>query len=399
MSNGNRNGPSRPSSSSSHFLAGLGSGILSAVLLQPADLLKTRVQQSRSTSLWTVIREISRSPLPFQELWRGTLPSTLRTGMGSALYFSTLNALRQHVSKSHLLLQPLPTASTHSSPSSSSSSSSSSLPRLSNLANLTTGAIARGSVGFIMMPITVLKVRFESNLYAYKSLWGACQAIWMKEGGLRGFFAGFGATAVRDAPYAGLYVLFYEGSKKRLSSFVTLRYQHSTMTNSVAVPAGEVSKTPMVLATTAAEKTIEAAAAVAASAASKAISSPSSILTSNNNNNNNNSPQKQGNNTEEKLLKGSQSATINFLSGMMAASLATALTNPFDAIKTRLQIFPKEYRNMYHALMKMVKQDGVRSLFDGLALRMARKAMSSALAWTVYEEVIRRVEKRGGWRL
>lgn len=39
----------------------------------------------------------------------------------------------------------------------------------------------------------------------------------MKEEGLRGLFRGFGATALRDAPYAGLYVLFYEHSKAMLS--------------------------------------------------------------------------------------------------------------------------------------------------------------------------------------
>jgi solute carrier family 25, member 38 len=33
-------------------------------------------------------------------------------------------------------------------------------------------------------------------------------------------------------------------------------------------------------------------------------------------------------------------------------------------------------------------------LFDGLALRMGRKALSSALAWTVYEELIGRAERR-----
>jgi len=38
--------------------------------------------------------------------------------------------------------------------------------------------------------------------------------------------------------------------------------------------------------------------------------------------------------------------------------------------------------------------EGVRSLFDGLGLRMGRKAISSALAWTVYEELIRRAEVR-----
>lgn len=196
---------------------------------------------------------------------------------------------------------------------------SSSLPKLSNLANLTTGAIARSSAGFILMPITVIKVRYESNLYAYKSIVGAGKDI-LKTEGFRGFFSGFGATAIRDAPYAGLYVLFYEQLKKRLSSL------------SQKVPvAGET-------------------------------------------------------------MHGSTSASINFGSGVLAAGLATAITNPFDAIKTRIQLRPKEYPNMLYAAKKMIRVDGVKSLFDGLALRMSRKALSSALAWTLYEELIRRAE-------
>ena len=43
----------------------------------------------------------------------------------------------------------------------------------------------------------------------------------------------------------------------------------------------------------------------------------------------------------------------------------------------------------------MLREEGVRSLFDGLGIRIARKAVSSALAWTVYEELIRRAER--GW--
>lgn len=34
-----------------------------------------------------------------------------------------------------------------------------------------------------------------------------------RESGVAGLFRGFTATAIRDAPYAGLYVLFYEESK------------------------------------------------------------------------------------------------------------------------------------------------------------------------------------------
>jgi solute carrier family 25 protein 38 len=91
-------------------------------------------------------------------------------------------------------------------------------------------------------------------------------------------------------------------------------------------------------------------------------------------------------------MKGSTSASINFSSGMLAAGLATTITNPFDAIKTRIQLQPSRYRNMHHAVRMMVRDDGLKSLFDGLGLRMGRKAMSSALAWTLYEELIRRAE-------
>jgi solute carrier family 25 protein 38 len=173
------------------------------------------------------------------------------------------------------------------------------------------------------MPMTVIKVRYESSLYAYRSILGAGKDILRTEG-VKGFFSGFGATAVRDAPYAGLYVLFYEQLKKRLSLVI-----HK-------VPVAE-------------ELSID--------------------------------------------MKGSTSATINFGSGILAAGLATALTNPFDAIKTRIQLQPSSYHNMLHAGQKMVRDDGFKSLFDGLGLRMGRKAVSSALAWTLYEELIRRAER------
>jgi len=292
------------------------------VLLQPADLLKTRVQQSRSASLLSTLREISRGPQPLKQLWRGTLPSTLRTGIGSALYFTSLNALRQHVARSSLLQPNGLMRAGHGRIDYSSSS----LPKLSNIANLTTGAMARASVGFFMMPITVIKVRYESNYYAYRSIGDAVSSIRRQEG-LKGFFSGFGATAIRDAPYAGLYVLLYEQCKRRLSA---LRQVAPTSLNTAV--RGE--------------------------------------------------------------MTGSRSASINFLSGVLAAGLATAITNPFDALKTRLQIMPGEYGNMIKAGRKMVTEEGIRSLFDGLGLRMARKALSSALAWTVYEELIRRSEQR-----
>jgi solute carrier family 25, member 38 len=55
---------------------------------------------------------------------------------------------------------------------------------------------------------------------------------------------------------------------------------------------------------------------------------------------------------------------------------------------------PTKYGNMVRATRTMLKEDGLKAFFDGLGLRIGRKAISSALAWTVYEELISRAEKR-----
>jgi solute carrier family 25 protein 38 len=325
MSDGSRKTTTK---STFHFVAGLGSGVLSAVLLQPIDLLKTRVQQSGSHSLSAAIADIRAAPHIIPALWRGAVPSTLRTGFGSAIYLSSLNAIRENAARiPFLALSSTAVPIANTAGAAGAGRHSSSLPKLSNTGNLLAGAVARSFAGFILMPLTVLKVRYESSLYKYSSLVGAARDIAGREG-LRGFFAGFGATAIRDAPYAGLYVLFYEQSKRRLSSF----YGTST------------------------------------------------------------SPETQPLSGSDKKMGVSRAVSINFASGIVSGVACSIISNPFDAVKTRIQLQPDGYRNMVHATHRMVSEEGFRALWDGLALRMSRKALSSALAWTVYEELIRRAE-------
>ncbi|KAL2118965.1 hypothetical protein VTJ04DRAFT_5924 [Mycothermus thermophilus] len=318
MSDGSKTALSK---STFHFVAGLGSGVVSAVLLQPFDLLKTRVQQSGTNSLSSAIADIRAAPRLLPALWRGAVPSALRTGFGSAIYFTSLNAIRQTAAR----LSPGRSATAGATPNPQSSSSS--LPKLSNTSNLVAGAVARSFAGFILMPLTVIKVRYESTLYSYTSLASAGRDILAKEG-VRGFFSGYGATTLRDAPYAGLYVLFYEQSKKRLSALVA--------------PVSSASQS-----------------------------------------------------SQTTMMATPHAATINFTSGILAGGLCSAVSNPFDAVKTRLQLQPARYRNMVFGAATLVREEGIRALWDGLALRMARKALSSALAWTVYEELVRRAEV--GW--
>lgn len=296
-----------------HFISGLGSGVASAVILQPLDLLKTRVQQQADhESLRVLLRQMRREPHFLAQLWRGTLPSVLRTGAGSALYFTSLNWIRHELSKHPLA------GRRHAS----TRTGSSILPALTNSGNLVSGALARTFCGFILMPLTVIKVRFESNIYAYPSMRAATHGIYQVDG-LRGFFAGFGATAMRDAPYAGMYVLFYEILKTHLARLASDARAHSGQTK----------------------------------------------------------------------MQSALASSINFTSAALAATMCSAISNPFDAVKTRIQLQPRSYKNMGQAAMKMLREDGFKSFWNGLGLRMARKVLSSALAWTLYEELIRRSER------
>lgn len=125
-------------------------------------------------------------------LWRGTVPTILRNVPGVSIYFYTLSFLRQS-------FLPHATRGSHSS-------------QYVTLVNVSAGMLARAGAGFILMPISVIKVRFESNLYNYTSLGQASRDIFKREG-TRGFFSGFGATALRDAPYAGIHLAIYESTK------------------------------------------------------------------------------------------------------------------------------------------------------------------------------------------
>ncbi|ODV70862.1 solute carrier family 25 member 38 [Cyberlindnera jadinii NRRL Y-1542] len=288
----------------SHLIGGFAGGLTSAVILQPFDLVKTRLQQQPSGSIPDTLRTLSS----YKELWRGTLPSAVRTSVGSALYLTSLHAFRSVLAKSH------------NSSATNVSGSSSSLPKLSMAENLVTGGLTRGFVGFVTMPITVLKVRYESTVYQYDSLLGAVRSIHQTEG-VKGFFRGFTATCMRDAPYAGLYVLFYEQCKMVLPKML---------------PNVDTGTT----------------------------------------------------------LSVSKSAMINSLSAFSAASIATTITGPFDTIKTRMQLKPLEFTGFWQAGVKIVREEGAIRLFDGLSLRLTRKAFSAGIAWGIYEEIIKYIVRQ-----
>lgn len=295
----------RVPSTTIHLISGATAGLVSALTLQPLDLLKTRLQQQQREVAGyktTITREI-RKLANFKDLWRGVLPLTLRTSIGAGLYFTLLSQTRTYLAGLKAVRE---------------NSNLSVLPKLSHAENLATGFVVRALVGIFTMPITVIKTRFESSMYNYNSMYEGFEGIYLDGktvGSLRNFFKGTVATLARDCPYAGLYVLFYEGFKNDLF--------------------------PTVL-----------------------------------------SPL-QGDSRYKAGLN-------NSVAAVCAASVATTITAPFDAIKTRLQLA----RIGSPSIMKVTKElilepGGVRNLFSGLSLRLGRKGLSAGISWCIYEELLK----------
>ncbi|KAG1487641.1 hypothetical protein G6F46_012628 [Rhizopus delemar] len=280
-----------------HLTGGALSGMVACVALQPLDLIKTRLQQHRQDHL-AFLKEAKNKGLKVAPqksgLWRGTIPTIMRNVPGSALYFFALSEIRQIVSNSRSFWKPVMNNNKDHQ----------------RWENLFSGSTARGAVGYIMMPITVVKVRYESNLYNYTSLSQAFTSI-VRTDGIRGLFAGYGATFIRDAPFAGIYLFFYEGFKSWANDYA------------------------------------------------------------------------------DSHQKPIANALVNLGSGVAAGMAATCTTQPFDMLKTRMQLKPVIYKNLLQSAKKVYLEEGIMGFFDGISVRLIRKPLNSAISWTIYEEVVR----------
>jgi len=181
------------------------SGFTSTIVFQPFDLVKTRIQtaamgnhqhtmhtnaaetlnknMARRISIMGVVVEVVRTER-VRGLWRGVTPSVVRTVPGVGLYFSVLHAVKSQLD----IAQPTP------------------------MQNLMIGGASRTIAGSILLPFTVIKARYESGFFGYTGVTDAFSAIYRQEG-VRGLWSGMCATVLRDAPFSGLYLMFYNQAK------------------------------------------------------------------------------------------------------------------------------------------------------------------------------------------
>eukprot|EP00761_Pharyngomonas_kirbyi_P012668 gb/GECH01012695.1/.p1 GENE.gb/GECH01012695.1/~~gb/GECH01012695.1/.p1 ORF type:complete len:320 (+),score=21.19 gb/GECH01012695.1/:1-960(+) len=91
-------------------------------------------------------------------------------------------------------------------------------------------------------------------------------------------------------------------------------------------------------------------------------------------------------------------AKVTLTCGAFAATVSTMCTHPFDVIRTRLQlqhfgISPvtepnsAQYSGVRKTAVRIFRDEGTRGLFRGLSLRIVKRSISSAITWTLYEQM------------
>ena len=181
--NGRKTSSIMTSPSLNRFVAGSTSGLVSAVLLQPLDVVKTLSIQ-RASSRSTLSGTATRLPLfaglkenvrltllltrrrGVMSLYSGTSAAAARLGIGAGLYFTTLDWFLQPKRKKQK--DDDGNASSSSSSSSSSTSSTSGGDRQDDHEALPArwifvyGCVSRGIAAAAQNPLTVAKTRMEA---------------------------------------------------------------------------------------------------------------------------------------------------------------------------------------------------------------------------------------------
>ncbi|KAI9319909.1 mitochondrial carrier domain-containing protein [Dichotomocladium elegans] len=82
-------------------------------------------------------------------------------------------------------------------------------------------------------------------------------------------------------------------------------------------------------------------------------------------------------------------SAYTFLAGAMAGIVTVYTTMPLDVVKTRMQGLDAKdlYKNSVDCLVKVVRENGILSLWKGSTPRLARLIFSGGIVFTVYENV------------
>lgn len=345
------------------FLSGATSGCVSTLVLQPLDVVKTRMQMSAAYS-----RSIHLQPALILEpnagiiktfraiisqdglsgLWRGVTPSVLRNTTGVGVYFMTLNAITSKLS----------------SPDGT----------LSSGATLLSGAAARSLAVVLLCPLSVVKTRMETVEFSskYNNVIHAMRTITFQEG-RRGLFSGLLPTIFRDVPYSATYMLIYLRTKEFLGRSAGLKETRSSIispiTNATSTAPSSTPTSP---------QTQTEASKISATVQHQSVETVSSSSL-----------------TQQMLTH-----AVNFSSGAIGGGLATVITQPLDVVKTRMQLSqhalrgaPNRYGGLIEGASRVFREEGIYGYFRGAYPRFLKRILGSAITWMGFEAATQQYTK------
>ncbi|KAG7025553.1 Mitochondrial substrate carrier family protein ucpB, partial [Cucurbita argyrosperma subsp. argyrosperma] len=86
------------------------------------------------------------------------------------------------------------------------------------------------------------------------------------------------------------------------------------------------------------------------------------------------------------LVFGSTNIFVKIGSGAISGAVATALTNPVEVLKVRLQMNPNSTRGPIKEMSKIVSEEGLKALWRGVGPAMARAGALTASQLATYDE-------------
>lgn len=211
------------------IISGTLSGCITATLFQPLELVKTRLQQAAIKNT-----DDHRKPIDlifkiyknegFKGYWNGLTPAIYRATPVVAMYFTSIEYLRSlplfKSNKAHKQL----------------------------LYSFFIGAIARSISDITTFPLSLVKTRYESNSYKYKSIRNALNSI-IKEDGFMGLYKGMSSTLIRDINYSGIYFMLYSSLKQSSNDQYYSTFKIALCSLSSSIAASFLTQPPDVIRT------------------------------------------------------------------------------------------------------------------------------------------------------
>lgn len=192
------------------ILSGAVSGSITALMFQPFEYVKTQLQQpkrihhlTQSQTIRHVINEtlIENEKFKVRNLtrfWSGLSPSLIRSVPVAGIYFGCIDTF-----KNTDVFKHAKHGGTYQS-----------------LHSFIIGSLSKVLADVTTFPLGLIKTRYESGDYKYKSILNAFYSI-AKTEGFFNLYRGFYATIIRDVTYSGVYFTLYTEIKSIAKEHIT----------------------------------------------------------------------------------------------------------------------------------------------------------------------------------